>query len=108
MNTSITRRIPQLLIAACCLVAAADFLTTWWALSTNPFAEETGIIASQVLHLGGFPALLVADLIYVGILSALAYAVYSRYRSNLAPLLLLGPYICVGIYSSISNGMIAL
>lgn len=100
-------RLSYVLIAACCLVAAADFITTWYTLSYNQFAVEKGIIASQVLHLGGFPALLAADIIYVGILTCLAYAIYVRFKSNLAVILLLGPYICAGIYTSINNSIMA-
>jgi hypothetical protein len=108
MNGITGSKTTHFLIVASCLVAAADFLTTWWALSCNSLARETGIMASHVLKLGGFPVLLGADIMCVGMLVGLAYAVHVRYRTNLAALLLLGPYICVGIYSAVNNAVIAL
>ena len=96
------------MILTCYLVAVADFATTWLALSYNSLAEEQGVVASRVIKLGGIPGLLAVDILLIGMLTCLAYFVYSRYRSNLAVILLLVPYICAGILSSANNWSVAL
>jgi len=101
-------RLSHALIAMCCLVATADIVTTWLALTSNPLAREQGIMASRAMGLGGFPILLAADILFVGVLTYVAWMVYRRYRSNLAVALLLLPYICVGVVASVNNGSIAL
>ncbi len=103
MSKLLNGRLPYILIVTCYLVAIADFITTYMALSYNQFAEETGILASRVINLGGFPVLLVFDIFLIGIFTLLAYVIYVKYRSNLAVALLLGPYICAGIFASINN-----
>ena len=103
MSKLLNGKLSYILIVTCYLVAFADFITTWMALSYNQAAEETGILASRVMKLGGFPVLLVFDIFLIGIFTSLAYVIYVRYRSNLAVALLLGPYICAGIVASINN-----
>jgi hypothetical protein len=103
MSKLLNGRLPYILIVTCCLVAIADFITTYMALSYNPAAEETGILASRFINLGGFPVLLVFDIFIIGIFTFLAYVIYVKYRSNLAVTLLLGPYICAGTFASINN-----
>lgn len=103
MSKLVNSKFSHILIVTCCLVAIADFITTWLALSYNPAAEEIGILASRFINLGGFPVLLVFDIFIIGIFTFLAYVIYVRYRSNLAVALLLGPYICAGIFASINN-----
>jgi hypothetical protein len=103
MRRLLNGRLPYILIVICYLVAFADFITTYMALSYNQAAEETGILASRFIKLGGFPVLLVFDIFIIGIFTFLAYVIYTRYRSNLAVVLLLGPYICAGIFASINN-----
>ena len=107
MSRLLNGRLAQTLIAFCCLVAMADFATTWLALTYNPAAEEQGIIASRMFGLGGFPTLLATDILIIGLLTCLAWWVYRKYRSNLAVVLLLGPYICAGIFASVNNWSIA-
>ena len=108
MSKLVNSKLSHILIVTCCLVAIADFITTWLALSYNPLAEEKGIIASEVIKFGGIPSLLVSDILLIGLLTYTAYVIYSRYRSNLAVTLLLGPYICAGIFSSVNNWSIGL
>jgi len=105
MSKLINARLSYMVIAACCLVAVADFVTTWLALSYNPAAAEKGIMASRAIGFGGFPSLLA--ILIVGMLAGLAYWIYRRYESNLAVVILLGPYICAGIVASVNNGSIA-
>ena len=107
MSRLLNGQLSRLLIVTCCLVALADFATTWLALTYNPLAEETGIIASRAIGAGGFPTLLAVDIAVVGLLTCLAWWVYRKYRSNLAVVLLLGPYICAGIAASVNNWGIA-
>jgi hypothetical protein len=101
-------KLSHALIAMCCLVAMADFATTWLALTSNPLAAEQGFMASRAMGLGGFPTLLAADILFIGVLTCIAWVVYRRYRSNLAVALLLVPYICTGVIASVNNGGIAL
>lgn len=103
VSNLVRSKLSYILIVTCCLVAVADFATTWLALSYNPMAEERGIIASRVVELGGIPGILVADILLIGLLTCLAYVLYRRYRSNLAVILLLGPYICAGMFSAVNN-----
>ena len=107
MSKRINARLSYMVIATCCLVAVADFITTWLALSYNPAAAEKGIMASRAIGFGGFPSLLLMDVLIVGMLTGLAYWIYRRYESNLAVVILLGPYICAGIVASVNNGSIA-
>ena len=103
MSKLVRSKLSYILIVTCFLVAVADFTTTWLALSYNPAAEEKGIVAAQVMKLGGIPSLLVTDILLIGLLTCLAYVLYRRYRSNLAVILLLGPYICAGMFSAVNN-----
>lgn len=107
MNNLLNTRLSHLLIATCCLVAIADFVTTWMALTFNSTAVEKGFMAASAIEFGGFPVLLAADIVFVGLLACAAYWIYGRYRSNLATILLLGPYIGMGIFASVNNWSIA-
>ena len=107
MSKLLNTRLSHVLILTCFLVAAADFVTTWMALSFNPVSEEQGIMAARALNSGGFPVLLAADILLIGTLTCLAYWIYRRYGSNLAVALLLVPYIGAGIFASVNNWSIA-
>ena len=107
MSKSLRYGLSYTIMVFCCLVAVADFVTTWAAISYNPSAVETGIMASWAFDNGGFPLLIVMDTLVIGILVGLAYYVYKRYKSTLAVVLLLMPYICVGIVASTNNGIVA-
>jgi hypothetical protein len=108
MSKLVNSKLSYVLILTCCLVAIADFVTTWMALTFNPIATEQGIMAARAMDFGGFSALLAADILFVGLLACAAYWIYGRYRSNLATMLLLGPYICMGIFASVNNWNIAI
>ncbi len=64
----------SLLIVAGCL-CLVDFLTTYilLALTGRNDVYESGLIASRALAAGGFPFLLVVDIIAVAVLSLLAF-----------------------------------
>ena len=65
MSNLLNTRLSYLLIATCCLVAIADFVTTWMALTFNPMSLEKGFMAARAIEFGGFPVLLAADIVFV-------------------------------------------
>ncbi len=72
-----------LLARSVALLATLDFLSTYalLELANKRYVYESGPLASWALHTGAFPALLVVDILAVGILwllAAGARAVYSQ------------------------------
>lgn len=94
------------------ILSALDFLSTYTLLElTNKrYVYESGPMARSALETGGFQALLVADVLAVGILWLLAAGAriaYSRFGyhgyARAAYVAMLLPYVAVASFATVNN-----
>jgi hypothetical protein len=76
------------LIAGACLLQVADYSMTYYALHSNPYFYEKGLVGSWALSQGniGWYLMGLFDFLMLLLLSAVAVLSYRRYRTPLLPL----------------------